>query len=107
MKKVRITIVDKGYNEALAEKHLTPESFASFGPCSHEVGETFLVGKPVMCPEGLCPWAWSDIESFVRIVAYDGQLEGARPPNTWVRCCTDAFRPVSFLIEPVEAGEEA
>jgi len=100
MKPVRITVIKMALDEELIAKHTVQDR--SVTPCDHQVGESFLVDQPVMCPEGLCPWAWHDIESFVRIAAFEGVLEGSNPPNSWVRCCTDALRPVTFLIEPME-----
>ena len=102
MKQVRITVIKKGFDEELIAEHLKPEAAQTFRPCDHEVGDAFVVGQPVMCPEGMCPWAWHDVESFVRIAAFEGKVEDYQPENSWIRCCTDAFRPVTFLIEPVE-----
>ena len=102
MKQVRITVMKKGFDEELIAKHLAPDAAKRFKPCGHEIGESFLVDQPVMCPEGLCPWAWHDIESFVRIVAFEGKVDDYLPANSWIRCCTDALRPVTFLIEPAE-----
>ncbi len=65
---------------------MTPERLASFRGCGHEVGDEFVC-QPVAQPEGMCPWAWADVESFVRIAAFEGRLDGATPPNSWVRCC--------------------
>ena len=104
MKPVRITVIKTSLDQELIAKHVTDER-GGVRPCGHEVGESFLVTEPVMCPEGLCPWAWHDIESFVRIAAFEGVLEGSNPPNSWVRCCTDALRPVTFLIEPLSKAE--
>ncbi len=101
MKDVRVTVIKKELDQELINKHMAPKQAASTRACSMRIGETFLVSQPVMCPEGLCPWAWHDIESFVRIAAFEGKLEGQVPENSWVRCCTDAFRPVTFLIEPL------
>jgi len=102
MKKVRITVIHKAFNEALTRKYLRPERAAEFRPCGHEIGDQFEIGQPVTCPEGLCPWAWHDIESFVRIAAFEGKADDYLPEGAWVRSCTDAMRPVTFLIEPVE-----
>jgi len=100
MQDVRITVIKKTFDHDLVRGHVAPERAKDLGPCGMEVGESFTVSQPVMCPEGLCPWAWHDIESFVRIVAFGGEIEEQNPPNSWVRCCTDAYRPVTFLIEP-------
>jgi len=107
MKKVRVTVIKKGLDGELVAKHMTPEAARTFGPCSHEVGESFLIGQPVACPEGMCPWAWHDIESFVRIAAFEGKVEDSLPENSWIRSCTDAFRPVTFLIEPLDEAEDS
>ncbi len=104
MKDVRITVIKTALDPELVEKYTTPARAKAFHACSMAVGDTFHVSQPVMCPEGFCPWAWHDIESFVRIVAFEGKIEDQVPENSWVRCCTDAFRPVTFLIEPVESG---
>ena len=99
MRKVRITVIKKAFDEELIAEHLKPEAAKSFHPCDHEVGDSFIVDQPVMCP-----WAWHDVESFVRIAAFEGKLDEHTPENSWIRCCTDAFRPVTFLIEPVEGS---
>ena len=107
MKDVRISIIKKDFSRELIDKHMSPERAATARPCVMNVGDVFHVSGTVMCPEGLCPWAWHDIESFVRIAAFEGTLEGSVPENSWVRCCTDAFRPVTFLIEPVDHPQES
>lgn len=106
MKQVRITVIKKGFDEELIAEHLKPEAAKSFRPCDHEVGDSFVVDQPVMCPEGMCPWAWHDVESFVRIAAFEGKVEDRQPENSWIRSCTDAFRPVTFLIDPLDEAPE-
>jgi uncharacterized repeat protein (TIGR04076 family) len=102
VKDVRITVIKKAFDQELIDKYTTGERASSMRPCSMSVGDSFLVSQPVMCPEGLCPWAWHDIESFVRIAAFDGKIEQSDPPDSWVRSCTDSFRSVTFLIEPLD-----
>jgi uncharacterized repeat protein (TIGR04076 family) len=99
-------VVNKDVDRKLAERFMTPERLSAFRGCRHEVGDEFVVSQLVAQPEGMFPWAWADVESFVRVAAFEGRLDGATPPNSWVRCSTDAFRPVTFLIEPLvgEAG---
>ena len=100
MKNVRITVIKKDLDQDLINKYM-PKRAASARACSMAIGASYLISETVMCPDGLCPWAWHDIESFVRIAAFEGKLEGQVPEDSWVRCCTDAFRPVTFLIEPL------
>jgi len=106
MQEVRITVIKRRFDKELVERYLTEELRGRFAACDQEVGQSYLIGDTVRCPEGLCPWAWRDIEPFVRIVAFEGKLEGGVPPDSWVRCCTDALRPVTFLIEPAPAAAE-
>ena len=103
MKDVRITIIKKDLDQDLINKYMAPERAATARSCFMEIGTSYLISGTVMCPEGLCPWAWHDIESFVRIAAFEGKVEGQVPEDSWVRNCTDAFRPVTFLIEPLES----
>ncbi|MBU1049576.1 TIGR04076 family protein [Candidatus Bipolaricaulota bacterium] len=102
MKDVRISVIKKDFNQELIQTYMAPHRAASARPCAMDIGDSFLVSGTVMCPDGLCPWAWHDIESFVRIAAFEGKLPDQVPDNSWVRCCTDAFRPVTFLIEPID-----
>lgn len=102
MKDVRITVIKKQFDQELIDQYTTGERASSMRPCSMSVGDSFVVSQPVMCPDGLCPWAWHDIESFVRIAAFDGKIDQSHPANSWVRSCTDSFRPVAFLIEPLD-----
>jgi uncharacterized repeat protein (TIGR04076 family) len=105
MRKVRITVIKKGFDQALVARYVKADAAAAFKPCGHAIGESFVVGQPVMCPDGMCPWAWHDVESFVRIAAFEGAVGDMLPENSWIRSCTDAFRPVTFLIEPLEEEE--
>lgn len=106
MKDVRITVIKKELDQELINTYMAPDRAMSARACAMELGDSFLVSGTVMCPDGLCPWAWHDIESFVRIAAFEGTLPGQIPENSWVRCCTDAFRPVTFLVEPIEGKNE-
>ena len=106
MRDVRITVIKKQFDQELIDKYTTGERAASMRPCGMSVGDSFVVSQPVMCPEGLCPWAWHDIESFVRIAAFEGTIDESMPENSWVRGCTDSFRPVTFLIEPIDGSAD-
>ena len=79
---MRLTVVKKDVDRNLAERFMTPERLASFRGCGHEVGDEFVVSQLVSQSEGMCPWAWADVESFVRIAAFEGKLDGATPPNS-------------------------
>ncbi len=102
MQKVKITIIKKGFNQDLVNRHLAEEEKSKFGPCeTFQVGQEFIVEGWPAKPEGFCDWAWLDIQRVVGIAAFGGQVEGTRPKNAWPVGCTDALRPVAFLVEPI------
>lgn len=102
MKKVRITVLKKCADEALARRYLTDGEAAV--PCPLlEVGDTFLYEGGAQIPEGFCPWAWIDIYDGVKTLHSGGTFA---PWNNrdgeQVVCCTDGIRPVVFLLQAVE-----
>ena len=102
MNKVKITVIKKGFNQDLVDRHLAEKERGKFGPCeTFQVGQQFTVEGWPSKPEGFCDWAWTDIQRIVGIAAFGGQVEGTRPKNAWPVCCTDALRPVAFLVEPI------
>ena len=59
MKKVRITVIKKGFDEELIATHVTGERVAALKPCGHEIGESFLVGQPVAATRRVAQYASS------------------------------------------------
>jgi uncharacterized repeat protein (TIGR04076 family) len=106
MTAVRITVVKKVLHEDLAKAYGGRE----IGACeSLQVGQKFLTG--FQKPEGFCDWAWNDIHTSV-IALLTGASFSKGPFNGWMKdddsiiaCCTDGFRPVSFLLERVDTKE--
>lgn len=105
MKKVKISVVKKTYNEDLVKLY---SSFGpDHGPCPKlSEGQTFICGKDM--PEGFCSWAWDDIYKLV-LAALGGANFNEIVPNcskedkSVIGCCTDGFRPVIFTIETIDA----
>ena len=95
MKKAKITVVKKMYNEDLVKQ------YSSFGPehstCPKlEEGQTFICGKDM--PEGFCSWAWDDIHKLVFAALGGADFNEIVPNctnenNAIIGCCTDGFRP--------------
>ena len=85
----------------LMEKYENPMEHA----CDIEEGQVFIANgwcKPV----GMCDSAWESMSPFVMTLAYGGK----DIYNGWMKneksamiSCNDGFRPVSFLIEALEA----
>lgn len=104
MKKVKITVLKRTWNDDLAEKYAAPD----LGPCDyHQEGQIFY-SNGWQKPEGLCDNAWKSMQDYVIALAhgardfYDGELKN---DNQFIASCNDGFRPVSFLIEATD--EEA
>ena len=105
MYKVKITVIKKSYHQDLVDRHLTEEAKGKFGPCEvFQVGQEFILEGWPEKPEGFCDWAWVDIQRIAVSVAFGGQVEETVPKNSWLVGCTDALRPVGFLIEPFDTG---
>ena len=97
---VRITVLRKTLNEDFVEKHWKDNSIAI---CSEfEEGQQFLIEGWPAKPEGFCDWAWNDINRMVMIASFGGRMGGSLPQDAWVASCTDGWRPVYFLIEPLD-----
>ena len=98
MKKVRITVLRKGFYPDLIRAHLSepPEECV----CDFfQEGDTFLYTGGAEMPAGFCPWAWIDLYRGVSTLA-NGPLI-----NDWyshedrrILCCTDGVRPVIYEL---------
>lgn len=108
MPKVRITVVKRAVHLDLMDKHWNTERFplrdGSDGQCDEfEDNQTFIVedwpDKPDDFP---CQWAWADIKDAVSTVLYGGGRPWMANDTGAIPCCRDGFRPVTFLVEPIE-----
>ena len=101
MKQVRITAVRQTVYPELSRQYENPIEHA----CSVTVGQSFVSENAEM-PEGFCTSAWDSVKPFVLTLAcgggdfYDGWMQN---PHSAMISCNDGFRPVSFLLEAVEA----
>ena len=103
MKNVRITVMRMARYDDLIEKYENPIEHA----CDMTVGQSFIsVGA--QRPQGMCDSAWNSMEPFVLSLAqgggdfYDGWMKNR---YSAMISCNDGFRPVSFLLEAVDADE--
>ena len=93
MKKVRITVMKMGcYHDMMAEYENPMEH-----PCDMVLGQVF-VADGWNRPEGLCLSAWESMSPFVLALA-----SGGKNPRSAMISCNDGFRPVSFLLEAIDA----
>ena len=101
MKNVKITVLRKQLYEDFAEEHLTD----GIQPCDfYEEGDTFLYTGGAEIPEVFCPWAWIDVYRSVSALSAGATFTPwQKRDGVSVVCCTDGIRPVTFLLEALEA----
>lgn len=102
MKKVKITVLRRSFNEDLANEY----GVTGLRTCEAvKDGQVFYAGLGK--PEGFCDGAWHAIYPYWFALA-----NGAKSfwfNNSWVRhegvavaCCNDGLRPVYFKLEATE-----
>jgi len=104
MATVKITVVHRGLNPGLVDRYLKKDRHPNgFGVCPFlSDGQQFVVrDEPDKPSDFPCEWAWNDIHRDVAIVLFGGSLPWMAEPGTAITCCSDAFRPVSFLVERI------
>ena len=101
MKKVKITVMRISRYADLMERYENPIEHA----CSMEEGMIF-VANGWQKPKGFCESAWESLSPFVMTLAHGGEnlYDGwMKNPKSAMISCNDGFRPVSFLLEAIEA----
>lgn len=104
MKKVRITVMRTASYVDLIEKYENPIQHA----CDLKEGQVF-VANGWERPEGFCVSAWDSMSPFVMTLAHGGgdfYSGWMKDKKSAMISCNDGFRPVSFLLEALEADAE-
>ena len=104
MKKVRITVMRTASYVDLMEKYENPIQHA----CDLREGQVF-VANGWERPEGFCVSAWDSMSPFVMTLAHGGgdfYSGWMKDKKSAMISCNDGFRPVSFLLEALEADAE-
>ena len=104
MAKVKITVVERTFNQEITEAYGSEPFLAGRGngPCPNfEDGQEFILDA-LSKPDGFCNWAWADIHREVRTVAFGGGFDWVNTPNSAICCCTDGMKPVVFKVERIE-----
>ena len=104
MKKVRITVTRVARYDDLIERYENPIEHA----CDMREGQVFVC-EGWKRPEDMCESAWETVSPFVMALAhgaedfYDGWMKNRKSA---MLSCNDGFRPVSFLVEALDADAE-
>ena len=104
MKKVKITVMRTASYRDLIERYENPIQHA----CEMREGQVF-VANGWERPEGFCVSAWESMPPFVMTLAHGGgDFYGGwmKDKKSAMISCNDGFRPVSFLLETLEADAE-
>lgn len=100
MKKVKITVLERTYNEKLAKEY----GIENLPKCPlHPEGQVFIYsgGKPA----GLCDEAWTCFEKYVFALSHEvKEFWGDWIPSAdiTVNSCNDGLRPVIFKLEKLD-----
>ena len=107
MKKVKITVLRKTFNDDLAAEF----GAAGLGKCPMlNEGQVFYADYAK--PEGLCDEAWKAIYQYVFALAHgaDGGLfyygDWIDKKGVAICCCNDGLRPVIFKLEATDEESE-
>jgi len=99
MPKVKITVLKRMFNKALADEYSLPDTV----PCELFTEKQEFLVHGLAKPEGFCDWAWNDIHKCVMTLTFGGGF------GCWMKekaviivCCTDGIRPVVFKLERVK-----
>ena len=107
MKKVRITVLRKGFYPDLIRAHLSepPEECV----CDFfQEGDTFFYTGGAEMPAGFCPGAWIDSSRSVSALSCGATYTPwQKQDGASVVGCTDGLRPVTFLLEAEEQSASA
>lgn len=106
MAKCRVKVLKQFYDEDLAKKYLVNSD--NLYPCRFfpEMGVSWIIDANCEMPEGFCRSAWASIERNVfTFTRGGGNIAGSKwmkDENKMLTCCTDAVRPVVFLLERID-----
>ena len=104
MNKVKITVMRTASYRDLIERYENPIQHA----CEMREGQVF-VANGWERPEGFCVSAWASMSPFVMTLAHGGgdfYSGWMKDKKSAMISCNDGFRPVSFLLEALEADAE-
>lgn len=107
MKKCKITVLKKTFEEELAKEYGVP----NLGPCPMlKEGQVFYADYAK--PEGFCDEAWKAIYQYVFALSHGADRETfyfndwIRTPGVAICSCNDGLRPVILKIEATDENSE-
>ena len=102
MTKVKISVVKSFSKKDVFGDELPDGLKGPLDVCdTHRPGQEFFFDGSG-CPEGLCNWAYSDIQKEIVHIYHGGDNHWIEEPGVGYAACTDGMKPVLFRIERVE-----
>ena len=105
MAKVRITVAKRAVHQDLVDRYVDKVRAPNMSaPCQRFAeGKSYVVdGFPAKPADFPCDWAWADIQRDVAMILFGARLPWMTRPGTAMPCCSEGFRPVSFLVGRIE-----
>ena len=101
MRKMKITVV-KGFTAEGLYAEDTPSTIESFSTVCpvHSPGQEYVT-ESVVCPEGLCTWAYADMRREINHLLRGGDFGWIGRKGVAYSSCTDGLRNVVFKIERI------
>jgi uncharacterized repeat protein (TIGR04076 family) len=102
MPKVKITVVKRALHQDLIDNYINKERYPEgFAACKQWTdGQEFVIEDWPERPKDFpCDWAWADIQRDVAMIMIGANPPWMAKPGMALTCCSDGFRPVSFLVE--------
>ncbi|MGN0015449.1 MAG: TIGR04076 family protein [Candidatus Gastranaerophilaceae bacterium] len=106
MKKVKITVLRKTFQEDLAKEY----GVENLKPCSmFKEGQVFYADWAK--PDNFCDEAWKAIYQYVFALAHGAELfyyqDWIKTPGVAICSCNDGLRPVIFKLEVTDEDSKA
>jgi uncharacterized repeat protein (TIGR04076 family) len=98
--KLRVTVIRKFSPEEIFGHEILRDG-KPIQPCSHEIGEAYIVNHHLDRPKGFCGQAWQDLYTTLMIYYFGGDCNYPEPGVTY-QPCGDGMRTVIFKIEKIE-----
>lgn len=101
MKKVKITVLKKTFNEELAKEYGCP----GIKPCPVFTEGQVFISEGARKPQGMCEESWASFGKYVFALATGSDLfweDWIDKKHLCINSCNDGLRPVIFKLEPIE-----
>ncbi len=102
MTKLKVTVVKCFTQEEIFGDEVPDHLDGRVSSCQkHHPGQQFIM-ESLVCPEGLCTWAYADMRREINHLLRGGDFGWIGKKGVAYSSCTDGLRNVVFKIERIE-----